>query len=168
MTEYKYYLTRRRNPLRPLEPGKFYAALIQNQRITSRDVAKQLVKMTGMSMLDAQNATNAVAYILSENLALGNQVDFGGLGRFSLSITSDGSEDIENFNPRSIKIKKVNFKPGEDVKDALKQPTFRYVKAHKPGEFGVGFEGVVVRDDEMADEFVLSNDEEMILEAGME
>jgi nucleoid DNA-binding protein len=83
-----------------------------------------LEKRSGMTKLDSLNAINALNYILADQLASGNRVNFGRLGKFYLSITSDGSDDEFGIDPKTIRVKKIHFNPGKEIKKVLAEAKF--------------------------------------------
>lgn len=57
----------------------------------------------------------------------GEIVRFGDFGSFQVTLGSEGSASEETFNSSLIKTTKVQFRPGEDIKQMLKNLKFEKI-----------------------------------------
>ncbi|WP_455633650.1 HU family DNA-binding protein, partial [Parabacteroides sp.] len=87
---------------------------------------------------------------LVEQLLNGNKIKFGELGIFSLSLKSEGAENIKKFTSDNITDVNILFTPGEDFENLRSRATFNPVssraaqqatyKAERAGETTVDLE----------------------------
>ena len=85
-----------------------------------------------------------------EQLLNGNKIKFGELGIFSLSLKSEGAENIKKFTSDNITDVNILFTPGEDFENLRSRATFNPVssraaqqatyKAERAGETTVDLE----------------------------
>ena len=64
---------------------------------------------------------------LVEQLLMGNKVQFGELGIFSISITSEPATSLKNFSEDNIKEVNILFNPGEDFENLRSKAEFNLV-----------------------------------------
>ena len=102
---------------------------------------------------------------LVEQLLMGNKVQFGELGIFSISITSEPAATLKEFSEDNIKEVNILFNPGEDFENLRSKAEFNLVasravqaatiKAVKANETTVDLEAAKKKNDASDD----SNDE---------
>ena len=94
---------------------------------------------------------------LVEQLLMGNKVQFGELGIFSISITSEPAATLKEFSEDNIKEVNILFNPGEDFKNLRSKAEFNLVasravqaatiKAVKANETSVDLEAAKKKND---------------------
>ena len=94
---------------------------------------------------------------LVEQLLMGNKVQFGELGIFSISITSEPAATLKEFSEDNIKEVNILFNPGEDFENLRSKAEFNLVasravqaatiKAVKANETSVDLEAVKKKND---------------------
>jgi len=68
---------------------------------------------------------------MREQLLLGNKIQLGDLGAFSISLNCSGAKTLEEFTTSNIKKVKVNWSVGDNFKDLRKDATFEEVATRK-------------------------------------
>lgn len=94
---------------------------------------------------------------LVEQLLMGNKVQFGELGIFSISITSESAATLKEFSEDNIKEVNILFNPGEDFENLRSKAEFNLVasravqaatiKAVKANETSVDLEAAKKKND---------------------
>lgn len=94
---------------------------------------------------------------LVEQLLMGNKVQFGELGIFSISITSEPAATLKEFSEDNIKEVNILFNPGEDFENLRSKAEFNLVasravqaatiKAVKANETSVNLEAAKKKND---------------------
>jgi predicted histone-like DNA-binding protein len=120
----KYHVTRKKNPSKPGDPGKFYIQIKTSGKTTMRKIAEQIAQFSSISRADCMAMLEALLMIIPQEVAEGRIVSLGDLGTFSLRVSSTGSDTEEKVTPHNIRSKSVMFRPGKLVKDALHGITF--------------------------------------------
>jgi predicted histone-like DNA-binding protein len=124
-----YRVIPKRNPNKPDEPQKFYANTKANGEMNFRQLAKDIAAgSTTVSDSDAMAVLNELIKILCRHLGDGKIVRFGEFGSFQTSISSDGAESEDKFKPSLIKGGKILFRPGQDLREMLKNLKYAKVK----------------------------------------
>ena len=124
-----YSLVQRGNPSDTSLPKKFYASAKSSGEVTFRSLSKEIAGgSTTVSDTDVLAVLNDLTKVLSKHLSQGKIVRFGDFGSFSLSLSSEGSEQEDRFNVSMIKSAKIGFRPGIDLKEMLATLKFEKVK----------------------------------------
>lgn len=89
---------------------------------------------------------------LVEQLLNGNKIQLGELGTFGISISSEPTENLNDFSAKNIKEVNIVFAPGADFENLINRAKFNPVasrvvqnaalKAEKNGEANVDIEGI--------------------------
>ncbi len=64
---------------------------------------------------------------LREQLLCGNQVCFGDLGKFYITIKDNGADSVDSYDTSSITSLNVRFLPGDDLQNLLEEANFSRV-----------------------------------------
>lgn len=119
----KYKMIQRANP-QDRTQIKWYAAPVNEGRVTQREIAADIVELSSLSRGDISNVIESLITIVPRYLMLGRSVNLGDLGTLRISFGSEGVDDKEQFVPSMIKGVKVVFTPSVQLKDAIeKNPT---------------------------------------------
>jgi predicted histone-like DNA-binding protein len=121
-----YVLMQRVNPKDVTAPRKFYAVAKSSGEETVRQLATEISKRTNLSSAEVYAAIEAFIDLIPERISDGKIVRLGDFGSFSLSISSEGTEKVEDFNASLIKDNSLNFHPGKIVQKVL--DTLEYKK----------------------------------------
>lgn len=121
-----YSLTQRVNLKDPTAARKFYAIAKSNGEETTRQLATEISKRSGISSAEVYAVLEAFIDLIPERIAEGKIVRLGEFGSFSISLSSEGSEKAEDFNATLIRGNSLNFRPGKLVQKVL--DTVEYTK----------------------------------------
>lgn len=114
-----YGLSQHPDPRNPQGPKKFYAHVKSRRETTTRELATQISKRTGLSVSEVIATIEAFIDIIPELTADSEIVRLGDFGSFYVSIGSDGVEKEEDFKPSMIHECNLNFRPGKVVQKVL-------------------------------------------------
>ena len=119
-------------PGKPEEGNKTLPCAQCRQVMDLSDMAKH---MSGHSSKYDKGDVMAVATQLTscirEQLLLGNKVQLGDLGAFSVSLIADSADNAESFSTALIKKVKVRWEPSSEFKDLINDASFEYVGTRK-------------------------------------
>ena len=116
----KYKMIQRANP-QDRTQIKWYAAPVNEGRVTQREIAADIVELSSLSRGDISNVIESLITIVPRYLMLGRSVNLGDLGTLRISFGSEGVDDKEQFVPSMIKGVKVVFTPSVQLKDAIEK-----------------------------------------------
>jgi predicted histone-like DNA-binding protein len=122
----KFKVIQKKNPQDLAAAPKSYAIAISGGTV---DIDK-LSELVGDGSTVRQNDVYAVIIglvnVITRELSEGRSVHLGKLGMFSISLSSEASDTIEEVNATKIKSAKVRYRPSTELKDML--TTLRYSK----------------------------------------
>lgn len=116
----KYRFRKIKSPLKKDDPGKWYGAPVTDNRLNTRAVCKLVTRNTTVAPTELESGLNLVCDAVPDLLKQGNSVQLGSLGTLRLSHSSDGVENIEDFNTSMIKDIRVIFTPSKELMNAIK------------------------------------------------
>lgn len=114
----KYKMVKRTNP-QDRSKSKWYAAPINEGKITKTNISKEIVDMSSLSRGDVSNVIENMLDVIPKYLLMNKSVSLGELGTLRLSFSSEGVEDLKDFNTNKINGVKVIFTPGTELKKQL-------------------------------------------------
>ncbi|MDR1459604.1 MAG: HU family DNA-binding protein [Bacteroidales bacterium] len=114
----KYRLTKRANP-QDRSKTKWYAAPINEGKITKISLSKDVVAISSLSRGDVSNVIETFIEVIPKYLLMGKSVSLGELGTLRISFTSEGIENPDEFSIGMIKGAKILFTPGIELKKSL-------------------------------------------------
>lgn len=122
---------------RNLRSGKnsktiFYAKTQYKAVVPREQVIEQIEKISAMSSGDVKSVLDSLSYILARELALGNIVDLGDLGRMRMSVRSKAATTKELFKPNNLKKPYVIFVPGAAIRHS--QASARFTRLGEGGK----------------------------------
>ena len=127
--KYMFYSIKQRvNPKAPEDPRKYYAFPKTMGSVDLRALAKRISRESTVSMMDTLAVLEGIFQVIPDYLMEGNIVELGQLGSLRLSLSSDGIENLDEFNNSLIKRANILFRPGNEFKDQLKTVKFTKVK----------------------------------------
>ena len=80
---------------------------------------------------DVMAVATQLTSCIREQLLLGNKVQLGDLGAFSVSLIADSADNAESFSTALIKKVKVRWEPSSEFKDLINDASFEYVGTRK-------------------------------------
>lgn len=95
------------------------------------DLGKMAAHMAGhaskYSKGDIMAVTTELTSCIREQLLLGNKVQLGDLGAFSVTLISNGADNAESFSTSLIQKVKVHWEPSAEFTDLLNDCEFEFV-----------------------------------------
>jgi predicted histone-like DNA-binding protein len=119
----KYKLNERANP-QDRSQVKWYAAPVNDGRVTKTDLAKEIVGISSLSRGDISNVIENLLDTIPKYLLMGKSISLGEFGTLRLSFSSEGVENPVDFNVHHISGVKVIFTPGVELKTAIQNIKF--------------------------------------------
>ena len=123
----KYKLLERKNP-QDRSQSKWYAAPVNDGRITENDLKREIVDLSSLSKGDVSNVVESFIEVMPKYLLMGKSVSLGELGTLRLSFSSEGVSDPQDFAVSKIKGVRVVFTPSTELRRSIEDITFE--KAH--------------------------------------
>jgi predicted histone-like DNA-binding protein len=123
----KYKMTQRKNPQKKDDPGKWYAAPVNEGKVSQKDVASDIVTLSSLARGDVANVINSLIDTIPKYLLMGKSVNLGDIGTFRLSFSSKGVENPATFNTNMISNVKVIFTPSTELKAKFTKVSFEKV-----------------------------------------
>lgn len=124
-----YSVSARKNPTNPDSPKKYYAQAQSAGDATFKSMCAIITDRCTVTASDAKAVLDAFVTVMTSELQAGRIVRLGDFGSFQLSISSYGAVTEKDYNQSMIKGSKIVFRPGEDLKTAVK--TLKYEKVAK-------------------------------------
>ena len=115
----KYKLVQRKNPQKPDEQPKWYAAPVNQGTVQKRQITEDMVALSSLSRGDISNVIENLLDTVPKYLLMGKSVNLGGLGTFRLSFSSKPADAPEQFNANLISGVKIIFTPSTELKKAI-------------------------------------------------
>jgi len=114
----------KKNPRDISAPLKYYATAIQKD-VTNTDKLFELISASStVSRSDVYSVVIELLEKINYELSEGRTVRLDKLGKFSLSIQSEGVDAPEDLTSNQIRNAKINFLPDKEMKDMLKTLKF--------------------------------------------
>lgn len=111
--------------------AKYYAVPVRSGEISTRQLAKDLTKISSLSEGDVYAALIGLSGLVEQYLHEGYSVRLDNLGLFTISATSEGFDTPEECTPRRVKAKKICFRADKELKSNLKFVSFEREKEKK-------------------------------------
>lgn len=124
----KYKKKQRKNPQRPDEDGKFYAAPVSSGKTTINELSSRIERNSSLSKGDILNVISNFLDELPDYLKDGKSVQLGDFGTFRLSFSSEGVDNPEQVNASLIKKTRIIFTPSSKLKHQLSNVSFEEQK----------------------------------------
>ncbi|BDD11343.1 DNA-binding protein [Fulvitalea axinellae] len=124
----------RRNPQQNDAPPKYYAQIVQKERVKIKEMAADIADISTVSEVDIAAVLSALVKMVPKYLAKGRPVKLGDLGTFSLSLKAEGVDTEDKVTAHTISGNKVNFRAGQEVRNQLKLATYAKAKSEKEEE----------------------------------
>ena len=120
----KYVLSENLNPQDPTAPRKWYAVAKSSGEVSLKELSKEITQRSTVNSADTLAVLDVLNQVLTEHLNSGEIVRFGDFGSFRITISSEGAVTEQAYNSSLIKSAKVQFRPGEDIKQMLNNLKF--------------------------------------------
>lgn len=124
-----YSVSARKNPSNPEAPKKYYAQAQSAGDATFKSMCATISDRCTVTASDSKAVLDAFVTVMTSELQAGRIVRLGDFGSFQLSLSSYGAVSEKDYSQSLIKGAKIVFRPGEDLKTAVK--TLKYEKVAK-------------------------------------
>ena len=115
------FVKRAKKPSKPAEGTNWRATPVITNRLTTRSVCKVVTRNTTTAPTEAESTFNLVCDGIVHELQQGNSVQLGELGWLRLSFSSEGVDNLEDFNAATmIKNVKIVFTPSKTLMNDIK------------------------------------------------
>jgi predicted histone-like DNA-binding protein len=122
----KYKLVWRINPL-DRSRGKYYAAPVNEGKITVESLKTEIAALSSLSKGDVSNSVESFIEVIPKYLLMNKSVSLGDLGTLRLSFSSEGVDDEKDFAVGKISGIRVLFTPSPELRKAIESITFEKV-----------------------------------------
>lgn len=126
-----YSVVERKDPKLPDMPGKFYAQAQSRGTANIRELSERIQQECTVTRADVMAVLTAFEHVIADSLANGEIVRLGDLGSFQISLSSEGVETKEKFNPSLITKRRILFRGGKTLSNTLATLDFEKVLAKK-------------------------------------
>ena len=110
----------RKNPLKPNEAGKYYPYLIVwGNPATLDSITAEMKEKSSLTEGDIKSVLTNFASCMRKELYNGHSVNIENFGVFSLSATTEGSEDKAECTASKIKSVRITFRASSNVRPNL-------------------------------------------------
>ncbi|MBN1430923.1 MAG: HU family DNA-binding protein [Anaerolineae bacterium] len=123
----KFNVVERGNPGDPAAPKKFYPSIVSSGRVTLRQLAQDIARISTVSSADTMAVLEALLITIPEELAKGNIVELGDFGSFWLRSSAEGADVPEDVRVDQLKSVLPRFNAGQEFRKVL--DAIRYEKA---------------------------------------
>ncbi len=123
----KYNVIERGNPSNAAAPKKFYPSITSSGRMSLRQLAQEIAKISTVSSTDTMAVLEALLTTIPDELAKGNIVELGDFGSFWLKANAEGVNAAPQVSATQINTLLPRFNPGKEFKKVLK--TIEFEKA---------------------------------------
>jgi predicted histone-like DNA-binding protein len=124
----KFKLIQKRNPAQPEQPYKWYASPVNTGKFGIKEFSKGIEGRSSLTRGDIENVLTNFTDELPIFLKMGMSVRLGDLGTLRLTLSSEGTENKEDFHASKIKNVRVVFTPSAELKKQLENITFEAEK----------------------------------------
>jgi predicted histone-like DNA-binding protein len=119
----KYKLIERANP-QDRNQSKWYAAPVNDGRVTQRNISAEIVDLSSLARGDVSNTIESMIDIIPKYLLMGKSVNLGDLGTLRLSFSSKGVSKPEDFHISMISGAKIIFTPSVELREKISKAKF--------------------------------------------
>jgi predicted histone-like DNA-binding protein len=123
----RFRLVKRVNPQKK-EESKWYANPVNTGTYNIKDFSKDIEGRSSLTRGDIENVLTNFTDEIPKLLKIGMSVKLGEFGTLRLTLSSEGTENKEDFNVYKIKGAKVIFTPSPELKSQLQKITLEEEK----------------------------------------
>ena len=129
-----YSVVPRVNPQEKGTPPKFYAQAQARGDVNIREMSERIQSACTVNKADVYAVLVALEDVIAEALQNGEIVRLGDLCTLQVSLSGKGALTEEDYNTSLIKKKRINFRPGRVLANAMSSLTFSKVEIKYPKE----------------------------------
>lgn len=109
-------------------PGiKYVARIFREKQVDQMTVAKEIAKMSSMSIGDVLNVVQSLQEVMSSFLVQGKNVKLDLLGSFKIRMNATAVAAKDEVKPSTITKKSVGFSAGKELKEAIDNAGVEYI-----------------------------------------
>ena len=127
-----YSVVPRRNPSEKGTPPKYYAQAQARGDVSLRDMAERIQSTCTVHKSDVYAVLVALEDMVADAIQNGEIVRLGDLCTLQVSLSGKGSVTEEDYTPSLIKKKRINFRPGKVLANAMASLNFTKVEIKYP------------------------------------
>ena len=127
-----YSVVPRRNSSEKGTPPKFYAQAQARGDVDIREMSERIQQSCTVHKSDVYAVLVALEDVISEAIQNGEIVRLGDLCTLQVSLSGKGSVTEEDYTPSLIKKKRINFRPGKVLANAMASLNFTKVEIKYP------------------------------------
>ena len=129
-----YSVVPRVNPQEKGTPPKFYAQAQARGDVNIREMSERIQSACTVNKADVYAVLVALEDVIAEALQNGEIVRLGDLCTLQVSLSGKGALTEEDYTTSLIKKKRINFRPGRVLANAMSSLTFSKVEIKYPKE----------------------------------
>ena len=129
-----YSVVPRKNPQEKGTPPKFYAQAQARGDVNIREMSERIQSACTVNKADVYAVLVALEDVIAEALQNGEIVRLGELCTLQVSLSGKGALTEEDYNTSLIKKKRINFRPGTVLANAMASLSFSNVEIKYPKE----------------------------------
>lgn len=130
----KYSVIPRMNPRDRESEPKYYPQLIMSGDVSLREMCERIEQACTVTKADVQAVFVAMENVVIDALKRGEIIRLGELGSLRLSVSSKGALTEQKYNPSLITQKRIIFRPGSILSEALANLSFEKLAEKKDDE----------------------------------
>jgi predicted histone-like DNA-binding protein len=122
-------------PIQRVQPGvtgggtkKYYANIVTDGEVTTDDLVKEIEKFSALSEPDIKGVIVALENVIQNKLADSKIVRLDKLGSFYPTLSSTGSDTVEEVSLHNVKKVSVNYRAGARILSAIKDAGLKKVE----------------------------------------
>jgi len=115
-------------PTKTGQQTKYYPVVQSTSRVGLIELAEKISLMSSLSTADIVGTIEALTTVIPEEIAMGNIIDLGSFGSFTLTVRAKGVDSPDEVSTKQISKAVLNFRPGPRLKIALSNIKFRRKK----------------------------------------
>ena len=129
-----YSVVPRINPSEKGAPPRYYAQAQARGDVNIREMSERIQASCTVHKSDVYAVLVALEDVISEALQNGEIVRLGDLCTLQVSLSSKGAVTEKDYTPSLIKKKRINFRPGKVLANAIASLSFTKVEVKYPKE----------------------------------
>ena len=127
-----YSVVPRTKPGEKNDPPKYYAQAQARGDVSIREMAERIQATCTVHKTDVYAVLVALEDVVKEAIQNGEIVRLGDLCTLQVSLSGKGSVTEEDYTPSLIKKKRINFRPGKVLANAMASLNFTKVEIKYP------------------------------------
>jgi predicted histone-like DNA-binding protein len=115
-----YRPVKKKNPAKPQDPELFFPCPISREKVSTRQLAKEIANRTSLSTTDTIAVLEAFTEVIPWFLAEGAIVSLGDFGSFRVTMKGEGAATKKAMTSANITDIRIKFRPGQEFASLVK------------------------------------------------